>query len=144
MKAMKFLYILFALCIFTSCEKDEDKTEDSPIVGTWQVVNYERKTGVNGAWAPVSDLSCRLQEKQTYSADGQFSQTSGACAGANTGISGTWKLSSNQSTVTYTYTKYTGEFPRTIEKLNASDLVISWDSGSTTGTYFRVTYRKSN
>jgi len=144
MKLINLLIMLSMLCIFSSCDKDDEEGESSPIVGTWQVVNYERKTGVNGPWSVVSDLSCRMQERQTYGQSGQFSQVSGACSGSTAGISGTWKLSADQKSITYTYTNYSGEYVRTVEKLNDSELVISWDSGTTTGAYFRASYRKAN
>jgi hypothetical protein len=143
LKNTGIVLVFIAMAILSSCEKDNNEPKLSPIVGTWETVNYEKKSGLAGTWAKVSDLSCRLDERQVYEKDGRFSQLFGPCAADNSTVQGTWKLSSDNSVVTYTYTKYKGDFSRKIEKLTDNELVISWDSGSTTGTYFRASYKKS-
>lgn len=142
LKNTGIVLVFIAMVSLSSCKKDNNETKISPIVGTWETVNYERKSGLTGTWTKVSDLSCRLDERQVYYEDGRFSQLFGPCAADNSTLEGTWKLSGDNSVVTYTYTKYKGDFPRKIERLTDYELVISWDSGSTTGTYFRASYKK--
>lgn len=131
--------MLLTLLLF-GCGKEEDA--QSPIIGTWQVVSYETRTG-GGSWSP-SPETCRLDDTEEYAASGRWTRYDGTdqCS-AGTGIlSGTWKLRASDTKIVYTYDGFGDEYESTVEELSATRLIISWSAGDVKNTQYRTTLIK--
>src|SRR5690554_3153271 len=141
MKSIKLA--LLASIVFISCEKNtDDNTEESPIVGTWNVVNYESRIG-NGDWSFIGE-DCRLDDVEEYESNGRWAFYDGTnqCE-AGTGImAGTWKLKASNTKIVYTYDGYSGEYESTVEELTENSLILSWSTGDINNTQYRTTYKK--
>lgn len=135
----------FFILIFFSCSDSEK--ENSPIVGSWNLISYEIKTeNPPTEWRPLGE-SCRLDDIEEYNEDGTWTRYDGTnqCGGGNCiGIyNGTWKFVANNSKVIFTYQGVPGEYESTVETLNGNTLVLSFSSGTTDGRQNRVTYSKN-
>lgn len=68
---MRIVVLLLFFCSFLACSKKEKVGEDSPIVGTWQLIELRADPGDgSGKFRPVS-----TEVTLTFAADGQYSDS---------------------------------------------------------------------
>lgn len=133
---------IFFILFLVSCSDSTE--EDLPvIVGSWEVVNEEIKYP-DSSWETSSE-DCRFDNIEEFKPDGTHILYDGTyeCGESGTAIAyGTWRLAANNSQVVFTYDGYAGEYPKTIEELDENTLILSWDTGATSGLQLRQTLLK--
>lgn len=142
MRNSKLTLLVLVSLLFIACDKDTDDSAISPIIGTWEITNYETRIG-NDSWKPVGE-DCKLDDTEEYESNGRWTLYDGVnqCE-AGTGITqGTWKLKASNTKIVYTYDGYSGEYESTVEELTENSLILSWSTGDINNTQYRTTYKK--
>ncbi len=145
-KITNLLSLCLLLCILSSasCEKDPEPEQDPKklIIGTWQRTSLEYAN--NGVWREVTQ-PCNLDDTEVYNADGKWVYSPGTdlCTGQTSkGATGTYRFVESDTKIIFTYTHASGEYTRTIEVLDAQNMILTHEFNDVNNTLVRTTYLK--
>ena len=127
MKQVRLLIVLFTfVSLFSACKKDEEKpqTTEQKIVGKWNVKKYTQKTYENNVLKETSEEAAAAGDYIEFKADKTLvSYEDGVTT------SGTYQvLNDKRINLTILFT-----FPFAIDKLDATQLVITMTNSETDG-----------
>lgn len=127
--------LFFILLTISSCIKDEELL----LQGTWQRTKVEYRVN-DSDWEDVTN-DCDLLIKEQFSHDGSYLLINN-CSDSTLTSNGRWSVNSVGTTLTYVYSGYKNTYTSTIKKLNKKELVLTFFSGSTDNSEYKMTYKK--
>ncbi|MEX0811041.1 MAG: lipocalin family protein [Chitinophagales bacterium] len=142
MKLLTLFGLVFYLLMASACKK-ESEPEPHLIVGTWYIIKVEKQSD-SQPWTE-ENRPCRLDDSDEYVDGGELIMYSGDlwCTGATAGIRyGTWRLSSDERTVIYTYDGIDGEYISTVQELTDDTMTLSFNTGASGNEQIREIWIK--
>jgi hypothetical protein len=133
---MRYLVSTLILIVVFSCAKKPEKL----LIGTWKVDKIEKSE--SGSPFHEIPLDCHAGETRTFTKDGVYKVITGTSCGTTTTINGSWILGADEKTISLTFEGFGGVYYDEIVELTKTNLILLYDSGLSSNTYFKYYFTK--